>query len=170
MRKENSASSSMKHHALRSQLRVGNGADVKSNGNITVQGGSDVDGSVTAARTVTNSGSSQEQLRAEPHPRPSRCPRLAPVARRTGARQESLEEAITPAQEFGPLRVERSAAYKHFLGICSLDYGSCRVYAGQPPRRVTFLGRPYDGKMIKLAYAYEQATHHCRPPTSTTPL
>ena len=39
------------------------------------------------------------------------------------------------------------------------------------PSGITFLGRPYDdGKMIKFAYAYEQATHHRRPPASTTPL
>ena len=39
------------------------------------------------------------------------------------------------------------------------------------PAGIAFLGRPYDdGNMIKLAYAYEQATHHRRPPSSTTPL
>ena len=39
------------------------------------------------------------------------------------------------------------------------------------PAGLTFLGRPYDdGNMIKLAYAYEQATRHRRPPASTTPL
>jgi amidase len=33
------------------------------------------------------------------------------------------------------------------------------------PAGITFLGRPYDDKkMIQLAYAYEQATHHRRPP------
>ncbi len=33
------------------------------------------------------------------------------------------------------------------------------------PAGMVFLGRPYDdGNMIKLAYAYEQATHHRRPP------
>jgi hypothetical protein len=32
---------------------------------------------------------------------------------------------------------------------------------------ITFLGRPYDdARMIRLAYAYEQATHHRRPPVS----
>ena len=37
------------------------------------------------------------------------------------------------------------------------------------PTGLTFLGRPYDdAKMITLAYAYEQATHH-RVPPSTTP-
>ncbi|MFQ5683163.1 MAG: amidase [Candidatus Binatia bacterium] len=39
------------------------------------------------------------------------------------------------------------------------------------PAGITFLGRPYeDGTMIKLAYAYEHATHHRRPPATITPL
>lgn len=39
------------------------------------------------------------------------------------------------------------------------------------PAGIAFLGRPYDdGNMIKFAYAYEQATHHRKPPPSTTPL
>jgi amidase len=39
------------------------------------------------------------------------------------------------------------------------------------PTGVTFLGRPYDdAKMITLAYAYEQATHHRVPPPTTPPL
>jgi Asp-tRNA(Asn)/Glu-tRNA(Gln) amidotransferase A subunit family amidase len=39
------------------------------------------------------------------------------------------------------------------------------------PAGIAFLGRSYDdGNMIKLAYAFEQATHHRRPPASTTPL
>ena len=36
------------------------------------------------------------------------------------------------------------------------------------PAGITFLGRPYsDARMIELAYAYEQATLHRRPPRST---
>jgi Asp-tRNA(Asn)/Glu-tRNA(Gln) amidotransferase A subunit family amidase len=36
------------------------------------------------------------------------------------------------------------------------------------PAGITFLGRPYaDARMIQLAYAYEQATHHRRAPAST---
>ncbi|HWP60125.1 MAG TPA: amidase family protein [Candidatus Acidoferrales bacterium] len=39
------------------------------------------------------------------------------------------------------------------------------------PAGITFLGRPYDdGNMIRLAYAYEQATRHRRPPATITPL
>jgi Asp-tRNA(Asn)/Glu-tRNA(Gln) amidotransferase A subunit family amidase len=39
------------------------------------------------------------------------------------------------------------------------------------PTGITFMGGPYsDAKMISLAYAYEQATHHRIAPTSTPPL
>ncbi len=39
------------------------------------------------------------------------------------------------------------------------------------PAGITFLGRPYsEGTLIKLAYAYEQATGHRKPPTSTPSL
>jgi amidase len=39
------------------------------------------------------------------------------------------------------------------------------------PVGITFLGRPYaEPTLIKLAYSYEQATHHRKPPPSTPPL
>ena len=39
------------------------------------------------------------------------------------------------------------------------------------PGAITFLGRPYsDASMIKLAYAYEQATQHRRSPSNTPAL
>ena len=39
------------------------------------------------------------------------------------------------------------------------------------PAGITFIGKSYDeGTVIKLAYAYEQATHHRRPPASTPQL
>jgi amidase len=39
------------------------------------------------------------------------------------------------------------------------------------PAGITFLGKPYDdAKMIKFAFAYEQATKHRKPPASVTPL
>lgn len=39
------------------------------------------------------------------------------------------------------------------------------------PAGITFMGRPYDeATVIKLAYAYEQATHHRIPPGTTPPL
>lgn len=40
--------------------------------------------------------------------------------------------------------------------------------ADQLPAGITFLGRPYtDSAMLSFAYAYEQATHHRRPPPTT---
>ena len=39
------------------------------------------------------------------------------------------------------------------------------------PTGITFLGRPYsDAAMIKLAYAYEQSTHHRVAPKSVPAL
>jgi len=39
------------------------------------------------------------------------------------------------------------------------------------PAGITFMGKPYDdGTMIKLAYAYEQGTHHRRAPDTTPKL
>jgi Asp-tRNA(Asn)/Glu-tRNA(Gln) amidotransferase A subunit family amidase len=39
------------------------------------------------------------------------------------------------------------------------------------PVGVTFQGRPFDeGTLIKLAYSFEQATHHRKPPKTTPPL
>ena len=39
------------------------------------------------------------------------------------------------------------------------------------PAGVTFFGRPWsEGKLISLAYSFEQATHHRKPPASTPPL
>ena len=42
---------------------------------------------------------------------------------------------------------------------------------GTLPAGITIYGRPWsEPVLIKLAYAYEQATHHRRPPSSTPPL
>jgi Asp-tRNA(Asn)/Glu-tRNA(Gln) amidotransferase A subunit family amidase len=39
------------------------------------------------------------------------------------------------------------------------------------PVGLTFFGKPNsEPALLKLAYAYEQATHHRRPPKSTPPL
>lgn len=39
------------------------------------------------------------------------------------------------------------------------------------PVGITFMGRPYDdGAMVRLAYAYEEATRHRRPPSTTPQL
>jgi Asp-tRNA(Asn)/Glu-tRNA(Gln) amidotransferase A subunit family amidase len=41
----------------------------------------------------------------------------------------------------------------------------------QLPAGITFLGRPFsDEQMVQLAFAYEQATQHRRPPQTTPEL
>ena len=39
------------------------------------------------------------------------------------------------------------------------------------PVGITFLGKPYsDAEMVRLAYSYEQNSHHRRPPKTTPAL
>ena len=53
-----------------------------------------------------------------------------------------------------------------------LDEVSIRgMTAADIPAGLAFLGLPFtDATLIKLGYAYEQATHHRKPPASTPPL
>ena len=55
-----------------------------------------------------------------------------------------------------------------FVPVVSVPAG---FTADNLPVGITFMGRPYeDGTVIRLAYAYEQGTHHRRPPDSTPKL
>jgi Asp-tRNA(Asn)/Glu-tRNA(Gln) amidotransferase A subunit family amidase len=56
-----------------------------------------------------------------------------------------------------------------------LAYPAIAVPAGRTPDGmpvgIEFLGRPFsDGTLLRIAYGYEQATHHRQPPASTPPL
>jgi hypothetical protein len=61
-----------------------------------------------------------------------------------------------------------------FLGFPSitLPIGMRRITAtNSVPIGIEFLGRPFsEPTLVKLAYSFEQATHHRRPPASTPPL
>ncbi len=57
-----------------------------------------------------------------------------------------------------------------FLGFPSITIPTGIKESGIP-QGITFLGRPFDEPtLIRLAYSYEQATQHRRPPSSTPPL
>jgi hypothetical protein len=48
---------------------------------------------------------------------------------------------------------------------------SSRISSDDLPVGITFLGRPYDESLLlKLAYSYEQSTHHRKPPKATPAL
>lgn len=78
-----------------------------------------------------------------------------------------IKEGITPpyTNMNGAIRLETILIYA----------AAITVPAGFTPQGlpvgITFMGRPYsEPQMIKLAYAYEQATHHRKPPNSTPAL
>jgi Asp-tRNA(Asn)/Glu-tRNA(Gln) amidotransferase A subunit family amidase len=93
---------------------------------------------------------------------------LDAIVHKTVEHQPTLiKEGINP-----PYYNSRGATHLNTYLVC---VPSISVPAGftsdQLPVGITFLGRPYtDGAMIKLAYAYEQATGHRTAPTSTPPL
>jgi amidase len=75
-----------------------------------------------------------------------------------------ISEGVNP-----PWRDQRGAP---FLNTSLVFVPSVVVPAGFTraglPAGITFLGRPYeDAAMLRLAYAYEQATRHRRPPAAT---
>jgi amidase len=84
----------------------------------------------------------------------------------------SLDAIIAPTG--GPPWTTDVVNGDHFLGAASTPaavagYASITVPAGYSfglPVGLTFIGKPWgEGPLIRLAYAFEQATHHRRPPT-----
>ncbi len=94
----------------------------------------------------------------------------------------SLDAIVYKAVEHQPTLIEDGVnpPFVHHKGVPSINtflvyVPAIVVPAGftddDLPVGITFMGRPYDdGAMLRLAYAYEQATHHRRPPSTTPPL
>ena len=91
----------------------------------------------------------------------------AVVHKSTEHQPNLIKDAITPpyASTRGVIALNTFLVY---VPVVSVPAG---VTTDQLPIGVTFLGRPYsDAKMLSLAYSYEQATKHRKPPSTTPAL
>lgn len=75
-----------------------------------------------------------------------------------------ISEGVNP-----PFTEQKGASHINtYLEIVPSVVVPAAFTAGGLPTGITFLGRPYsDADMLRFAYAYEQATHHRRVPTTT---
>jgi Asp-tRNA(Asn)/Glu-tRNA(Gln) amidotransferase A subunit family amidase len=91
----------------------------------------------------------------------------AVVHKSTEHQPNLIKDAITPP--YAPTRgVISLNTFLVYVPVVSVPAG---FTTDQLPIGMTFLGRPYsDAKMLSLAYSYEQATHHRKPPASTPAL
>jgi Asp-tRNA(Asn)/Glu-tRNA(Gln) amidotransferase A subunit family amidase len=66
---------------------------------------------------------------------------------------------------------DNSQIFSPITGFPAINVPMGYSRGGVLPIGVTFLGRAFaDAELIKLAYGYEQATHHRHPPSATPPL
>jgi amidase len=66
---------------------------------------------------------------------------------------------------------DNSQFFSPTTGFPSIQVPMGYTRGGMLPAGITFFGRAWaEATLIKLAYAYEQATHHRHPPASTPPL
>ncbi len=84
-------------------------------------------------------------------------------------------ESTPPLIEEEPIPHSAPAAGPPVINTTGIFVSAMTVPAGfvdgNLPIGITFMGRPYDeGTLIKLAYAFEQATRHRTPPATTPPL
>jgi Asp-tRNA(Asn)/Glu-tRNA(Gln) amidotransferase A subunit family amidase len=66
---------------------------------------------------------------------------------------------------------DNSQVFSPRSGFPAINVPMGYTRSGRLPAGVTFLGRAWDeATLIKLAYGYEQATHHRHPPPTTPRL
>jgi amidase len=79
-----------------------------------------------------------------------------------------------PPRRMGDLNTphgDNSQVFSPTTGFPAINVPIGYTRGNQLPLGMTLLGRPWsEAALINLAYAYEQATHHRRPPASTPPL
>jgi len=94
--------------------------------------------------------------------------RLDAIVHKTVEHQPTLiKDGINP-----PYVTQRGVpSFNTFLAYSSVITVPSGFTTDNLPVGITFFGRPYsEPTLIKLAYAYEQATHHRVPPKTTPPL
>src|SRR5262245_30297164 len=126
--------------------------------------------------------------KAEKWKRPANIPDAARYGEYLAARQQllihlskvmadnRLDAIVHKSVEHQPTRIEEGMNPPYVTGKGVPSVNTFLVYvpsitvpsgftSDNLPVGITFLGKPYsDGTMIKLAYAYEQSTHHRKPP------
>src|SRR6266849_2660893 len=66
---------------------------------------------------------------------------------------------------------DNSQVYAPTTGFPAITVPMGFTHGGTLPAGITIFGRPWDeGRLFAFAYAYEQATHHRKPPPTTPPL
>jgi amidase len=84
---------------------------------------------------------------------------------------KSIEHQPTLLKDQGVVNTKGAPHLNTFLVFVPVIAVPAGFTSDNLPAGITFMGRPYDeGTMIKLAYSYEQATHHRRPPKTTPAL
>jgi Asp-tRNA(Asn)/Glu-tRNA(Gln) amidotransferase A subunit family amidase len=93
--------------------------------------------------------------------------------------EKELDALVYPTWSFPPRKIgdlqsphgDNSQVYSPSSGFPAITVPMGYTRDGQLPAGVTFLGRAWDEvRLIRLGYAYEQATKHRRPPSSTPVL
>jgi amidase len=93
--------------------------------------------------------------------------------------EQRLDALVYPTWSFPPRLIgdlqtphgDNSQVYSPTSGFPAITVPMGYTRNGQLPAGVTFFGRAWDeARLIKLGYAYEQATKHRRPPASTPPI
>jgi Asp-tRNA(Asn)/Glu-tRNA(Gln) amidotransferase A subunit family amidase len=96
--------------------------------------------------------------------------------------ENNLDAFVYKSVEFQPPRINdelgpnyrsqgRVPTLNTYLGFASVVTVPAGLTSDGLPAGLTFFGRPYDEpRLLRLAYAYEQATKHRVPPKTTPPL
>jgi Asp-tRNA(Asn)/Glu-tRNA(Gln) amidotransferase A subunit family amidase len=93
--------------------------------------------------------------------------------------EQKLDALVYPTWSFPPRLIadtqmptgDNSQTYSPSSGFPAITVPMGYTRENQLPAGMTILGRAWDeATIIKLAYGFEQATHHRRPPASTPPL